>query len=125
MYYPYYPYPYPYPRIPYQQMGPVADPGPEMRLGPIWDPAPPYELPEYTVPRSRYSLPTEAIHKMGPVADPGPEYFGFLDKAQLAEIKIRELDTIIQVLEGRIETFKVARDTIKKEYAGKQRTEKG
>jgi hypothetical protein len=125
MYYPYYPYPYPYPRIPYQHMGPVADPGPEMHFGPVYDPAPPFGLLEYVMPHGRYGLPTEAIHKMGPVADPGPEYLGILDKAQLAEIKIRELDTVIQVLESRLETYKVARDTIKKEYAGKKRADKG
>ncbi len=79
--------------------GPVADPGPG------WGPY----LPGPVVPFPGWGRPLP-----GPVADPGPSYL--LDKAKLAQLKIRKIDVAITELEKQIELLKLERDLLKKEY---------
>jgi uncharacterized small protein (DUF1192 family) len=48
------------------------------------------------------------------VADPAPWYL--LDKAGLAKLKIHRLDSSISELQKEIESLKMERDLLKKEY---------
>ena len=74
--------------------GPVADPGPELGI----------HLPE--ILRHRWIR--------GPVADPSPWHL--LDKARLAKLKIRNIETAIDELEKQIDMLKFERDLLKEEY---------
>ena len=74
--------------------------------GPVADPSPEWEIAH--VAPSRPSL------LRGPVADPAPWYL--LDKAKLAQLKIRQLDTAIMELEKQIDFFKLERNLLKQEY---------
>ncbi|MCK4816765.1 hypothetical protein KA005_13425, partial [bacterium] len=76
--------------------GPVADPSPGWVPGNIAD-----------------SIPRWAGIR-GPVADPAPWYL--LDKAKLAQLKIRKIDSTINELEKQIDLLKLERDLLKKEY---------
>ena len=91
-----------------------------MCIGPVADPAPPfggfrrpYPYPDImnTIVQGIGTSPVE-----GHVADPGPEFGGLLDKEKLAELKVRELDMMVQAWETRLETVRALRDTLKKEY---------
>jgi hypothetical protein len=50
----------------------------------------------------------------GPVADPQPEML--LDKAKLAQLKVHRLDAAMSELQKGIDSFKLERDLLKKEY---------
>lgn len=77
--------------------GPVADPGPE------WDP------PHFPYPFPRY--PFRLPHGGG---DPAPEYF--LNKDQLAKIKVKELDHLISQLKFDLDILETKRTLIATEY---------
>ena len=72
----------------------MADPGPEWEMAHIG--------------------PSRPSFLRGPVADPAPWYL--LDKAKLAQLKIRQLDTAITELEKQIDFFKLEQDLLKQEY---------
>ncbi|MDH4239737.1 MAG: hypothetical protein OEW48_09255 [Phycisphaerae bacterium] len=76
--------------------GPVADPGPRWVPGHILE-----------------QFPT-AFHFRGPVADPAP--WQLLDKAKLAQIKVRNIDGVIMEMEKQIDSLKLERDLLKQEY---------
>jgi len=76
--------------------GPVADPAPGWMPGQVIGPFPP------------------GFHFRGPVADPAPWYL--LDKAKLAQLKVRNIDGVIVELEKQIDSLKLERDLLKQEY---------
>lgn len=77
--------------------------------GPVADPAPPFGVMGQAVDPS---LLQYAVR--GPVADPGPMLL--LDKAKLAQIKIRQIDMVVMDLERQVEFLKLERDMLKEEY---------
>lgn len=92
--------------------GPISDPVPSWGRGPVADPAPdwgryyPEELSHFAVSRPWI--------KFGTVADPAaPE---LLDKAKLAQIKIRQIDMVIAELDKQADFLKLQRDLLKQEY---------
>lgn len=76
--------------------GPVADPAPGWMPGPI---AGPFQ---------------SGFNFRGPVADPAPWYL--LDKAKLAQLKVRNIDGVIVELEKQMDSLKLERDLLKQEY---------
>ncbi|MBE0478714.1 hypothetical protein IBX65_06310 [Candidatus Aerophobetes bacterium] len=76
--------------------GPVADPSPGWARGAVTE-----SLPQWAGIR-------------GPVADPAPWYL--LDKAKLAQLKIRQIDAAITELEKQIDFLKLERNLLKEEY---------
>lgn len=52
----------------------------------------------------------------GPIADPGPEMLMLLPKEQIAQIKLRQLDMQIKVIEAHVELLQMQRDALAKEY---------
>jgi hypothetical protein len=77
--------------------GPVADPAPDWwsGRGPVADPAPSWTI-------------------RGPVADPAPWYL--LDKARLAQLRIRKIDAAVTELEKQIDYLKAEKNLLKEEY---------
>lgn len=76
--------------------GPVADPAPDWRHGRLADPSPPW------------------IHFRGPVADPAPWFL--LPKPKLAQLKVKNIESIITEMEKQIGSLKLERDLLKQEY---------
>ena len=90
--------------------GPVADPAPPFGVKSPWaDPVPPFGVMGQAVDPSLLQYTVR-----GPVADPGPMLL--LDKAKLAQIKIRQIDMVVMDLEKQVEFLKLERDMLKEEY---------
>ena len=74
--------------------GPIADPGPDFfHHGPVY---------------RRFPLP------IGYNVDPSPEFY--FSKEELAKIKVRELDIMINQIVEQVDLLKMQRDMMKQEY---------
>lgn len=81
--------------------GPGGDPGPE------WDPYRPFPFPR------PYPYPGPPFHFPRPI-DPSPEFF--LRKEQIAILKVKEIDILINQYKSGLDILETQRNLLAKEY---------